>query len=96
MQTLTCNAANAHSADRIRVNGINVGWTLTASEHRMQADTLDQAEDWAERAAAMMPLGRLIQPDEAARLAIYLLSLASEPMSGVSMGLDQMIAGALG
>ena len=32
LATLTKNAANAHRFDRIRVNGINVGWTDTPAE----------------------------------------------------------------
>ncbi|TGV79427.1 SDR family NAD(P)-dependent oxidoreductase, partial [Mesorhizobium sp. M00.F.Ca.ET.158.01.1.1] len=40
LATLTKNAANAHRFDRIRVNGINVGWTDTPAERVMQAQTL--------------------------------------------------------
>ena len=49
---MTKNAANAHRFDRIRVNGINVGWTLTPAEQVMQAETLGLGPGWAERAAA--------------------------------------------
>ncbi|MEM7320561.1 MAG: oxidoreductase, partial [Pseudomonadota bacterium] len=59
LQTLTKNAANAYLSDRIRVNGINLGWTKTEAEHRMQSQTLGQGEDWAERVGAQMPLGHL-------------------------------------
>jgi NAD(P)-dependent dehydrogenase (short-subunit alcohol dehydrogenase family) len=92
--TLTKNAANAYLADRIRVNGINLGWALTEAEHKMQADTLGLGEGWAEAASAMLPLGRLIEPEDAARLAVYLLSDASVPMSGVAMDLEQRVTGA--
>ena len=34
LATLTKNAANAHRFDRIRVNGINMGWAPTAGEKR--------------------------------------------------------------
>ena len=37
LATLTKNAANAHRFDRIRVNGINVGWTDTPAERVMDA-----------------------------------------------------------
>ena len=37
---LTRNTANAHRFDRIRVNGINMGWTDTPAEKIMQAETL--------------------------------------------------------
>ncbi|MBT8459074.1 MAG: SDR family oxidoreductase [Boseongicola sp.] len=94
LQTLTKNAANAHLADRIRVNGINLGWTLTESEHQMQTKTLGEGEDWAERVGASRPLGRLLMPDEAARLALYLLSPDSEPLTGASIDLEQSVLGA--
>ena len=92
--TLTRNAANAHMADRIRVNGINLGWTLTEGEHRMQVEALGQDDAWAEAAAARLPLGRLIMPEEAARHAVWLLSDASAPMSGVAYDLEQKVLGA--
>lgn len=94
LQTLTKNAANAHLKDGIRVNGINLGWTLTEAEHQMQSDVLGKGEDWAERAAIDRPLGRLILPDDAARMAVYLLSAASAPMTGVSLDLEQSVVGA--
>ena len=46
LSTLTKNAANAHLADRIRVNGINMGWVATPAEQAMQADTLGKGEGW--------------------------------------------------
>jgi NAD(P)-dependent dehydrogenase (short-subunit alcohol dehydrogenase family) len=93
---LTKNAAHAHLADRIRANGINLGWTDTEAERRMQAQTLGQGEGWLERAARDMPLGRLLVPEEAARLAVFLLSDASAPMTGVALDLEQRVTGAPG
>ncbi len=93
LATLTRNAANAHMADRIRVNGINLGWVATESEHRMQADILGLGAGWEADAAARMPLGRLLEPDEAARLALFMLSEASAPMTGVVTDLEQRVVG---
>ena len=92
--TLTKNAANAYLADRIRVNGLNLGWALTETEHRMQSVTLAQGERWAEAAAKRMPLGRLIEPVEAARHILFMLSDASAPMTGVVTDLEQKVTGA--
>ncbi len=94
LATLTRNAANAHMADRIRVNGINLGWVATETEHHMQADILGRGADWQAQAAATLPLGRLVTAEEAANLATYLLSDASIPMSGAVIDLDQKVAGA--
>lgn len=94
LSTLTRNAANAHIRDRIRINGINLGWVATEGEHRMQAETLGLGPDWIGAAAAGRPLGRLLEADEAARLAVFLLSGASVPMSGAVIDLEQWVAGA--
>ncbi len=95
MTTLTRNAAHAHMADRIRVNGINLGWVASEAEHRMQADVMGRGPDWQEKAAATLPLGRLVTAEEAARLAVFLLGDASAPMSGAVIDLEQKVAGAL-
>ena len=94
LQTLTRNAANAHMRDGIRVNGINLGWTATESEHRMQAELLGHGPGWMAAATAGLPLGRLLEPDEVARLAVFLLSDASVPMSGSVIDLEQWVVGA--
>lgn len=95
MLTLTKNAAHAHMADRIRVNGINLGWVATEAEQRMQAETLGRGAGWLEDSAAGMPLGRLVTAEECARLAVFLLSEASVPMSGAIIDLEQKVAGAI-
>jgi NAD(P)-dependent dehydrogenase (short-subunit alcohol dehydrogenase family) len=86
---LTKNAAYAHRFDRIRVNGINVGWTDTPAERRMQAVTLGLGEDWLKAANAAQPSGKLLQPDDIARLALFLLSDLSAPMTGALIDQDQ-------
>ncbi|MBA3516857.1 MAG: SDR family oxidoreductase [Rhizobiales bacterium] len=93
---LTKNAANAFLTDRIRVNGINVGWVATPAEHVMQSRTLGKGEEWLQRASAGMPLGRLLTIDEVAQLAVFLLSDMSGLMTGVLVDLEQIVVGALG
>ena len=46
-------------------------------------------------AAATMPSGRLMTPDDVARLSLYLLSEASEPMSGALIDYGQLVLGGL-
>ena len=91
---LTRNAASSHRRDRIRVNGINVGWVPTPAEHIMQARTLGKGEDWLERANASVPFGRLLQPEEVANLAVFLLSDASGVMTGALVDQEQWVVGA--
>jgi NAD(P)-dependent dehydrogenase (short-subunit alcohol dehydrogenase family) len=94
MTTLTRNAANAHLSDRIRVNGINLGWVATPSEHRMQAEVLGHGPDWLAEASGSLPLGRLVTAEETARLVVFLLGEASIPMTGAIVDLEQKVAGA--
>jgi NAD(P)-dependent dehydrogenase (short-subunit alcohol dehydrogenase family) len=79
---LTKNAAFTHRGDRIRANGINLGWTDTDGEREMQAEKLGKGERWLADAEAEAPWGRLIKPEDVARLAVFLLSDASIPMTG--------------
>ena len=92
--TLTRNAANAHLADRIRVNAINVGWTLTPTEIAMQTEILGHSQEWLDDVVRRQPLGRMLEPEEVARLAVYLLSGASGLMTGAVLDLEQKVLGA--
>jgi NAD(P)-dependent dehydrogenase (short-subunit alcohol dehydrogenase family) len=90
---VTKNAAYAHRFDRIRINGINVGWTDTPAEREMQAVKLGLGEGWLKKAADAMPFGRLLVPDDIARLALFLLSDASLPMTGSLVDQEQNVLG---
>lgn len=94
--TLTKNVANAHLSDKIRANGINLGWADTPSEHEMQSKVLGHGDAWREEAKARLPLGRLISPEEAARVAVFLLADTSVPMTGVALDLEQHVVGVPG
>lgn len=96
LATLTRNAAHAHMADGIRVNGINLGWVATEAEQHMQADVLGRGPGWRAGVEAGLPLRRLVTADETARLAIFLLGSASLPMSGSIVDFEQKVAGAIG
>ena len=95
MQTLTKNAAHAHMADRIRVNGINLGWVATEGERLMQAEVMGRGPGWEAEAAQGLPLGRLVSAEECARLVAFLISEASAPMSGAVIDFEQKVAGAI-
>lgn len=94
LMTLTKNAANAHMADHIRVNGINLGWVDTQTERELHEVKLGKGEGWLAEQATKQPLGRFVSEQDAARLAVFLLSDVSVPMTGVSMDLEQWVAGA--
>lgn len=94
LSTLTRNIANAVLPDRIRVNGINMGWAATPAELIMQGETLGKGPGWLEEAASAMPLGRLLTMAEVARLAIFLLSDSSGLMTGALIDMEQSVLGA--
>ncbi|KRB23522.1 MULTISPECIES: SDR family oxidoreductase [Mesorhizobium] len=94
LATLTKNAANAHRFDRIRVNGINVGWTDTPAERTMQSETLGHGPGWLDAANAAQPFGRLLEPGDIASLAVFLLSDAAGPMTGAVIDQEQSVIGA--
>ena len=89
LQTLSRNLANAHAADGVRCNHLNVGWVLTEREHAMQVSE-GQPPDWHERLPAVFaPSGRLLRPEEVAAAAVYLLAEESGPVNGAVIELEQ-------
>lgn len=91
---LTRNAAHAHRWDRVRVNGINIGWTETEGEDAVQREFHGAGDDWLEKAAAGLPMGKLGQPDDAAALVVLLLSDRSGVVTGSVIDWDQDVVGA--
>jgi NAD(P)-dependent dehydrogenase (short-subunit alcohol dehydrogenase family) len=90
---LTRNAAYAHRWDRIRVNGVNIGWTETEGEDAVQRRFHGAGDDWRERAAAELPMGRLGRPEDAAALVVLLLSDRSGVVTGSVIDWDQEVPG---
>ncbi|WP_406467090.1 SDR family oxidoreductase [Streptomyces hirsutus] len=92
---LTRNAAHAHRWDRIRINGLNIGWTATEGEDATQRTFHGAGDDWRERAAARLPMGRLGRPDEIAGFVVLLLSDRSGVVTGSVIDWDQNVLGGL-
>jgi NAD(P)-dependent dehydrogenase (short-subunit alcohol dehydrogenase family) len=92
---LTRNAAHAHRFDRIRVNGLNIGWTATEGEDATQRTFHGAGDDWREQAAARLPMGRLGRPDEIADFVVLLLSDRSGVVTGSVIDWDQNVLGGL-
>jgi NAD(P)-dependent dehydrogenase (short-subunit alcohol dehydrogenase family) len=92
---LTRNAAHAHRRDRIRVNGVNIGWTATEGEDVIQRTFHGAGDNWREEAARTLPMGRLGQPAEVADLVVLLLSDHSGVVTGSVIDWDQNVLGGL-
>ncbi|MBY8342857.1 SDR family oxidoreductase [Streptomyces spinosirectus] len=92
---LTRNAAHAHRWDRIRINGLNIGWTETEGEDATQKKFHGADDEWREQAAAKLPMGKLGQPDEIADFVVLLLSDRSGVVTGSVIDWDQNVLGGL-
>jgi NAD(P)-dependent dehydrogenase (short-subunit alcohol dehydrogenase family) len=95
LATLTRNAGYQLQPDRIRVNGLNIGWTATEGEHGVQT-SVGQPGDWLASADASRPFGRLLRPDDIAPMVTYLLSDAAAMVTGSVIDFDQTVHGAYG
>ncbi len=93
LMTLTKNAAATLNRDRIRVNQINVGWTLTEGEHKVKL-LEGKGEHWLDEAVATRPWGRLLSPDDIANAVEYFATDKSALVTGAVMDLEQYPVGA--
>jgi NAD(P)-dependent dehydrogenase (short-subunit alcohol dehydrogenase family) len=91
---LTRNAAYAHRFDRIRINGVDIGWTDTEGEDATQREFHGADDSWREQAARTLPMGRLGRVDEVAELIVFLLSDRSGVVTGSVLDWDQIVFGA--
>ena len=93
LATLTRNSAYALLRNRIRVNGLNIGWMASEGEDRIQREFHGSDPDWLEQASAKQPFGRLVDPHEVARAVAFLCSDESGLMTGSVIEYDQSVWG---
>jgi NAD(P)-dependent dehydrogenase (short-subunit alcohol dehydrogenase family) len=86
LMTLTRNTASYLNQYRIRVNQLNVGWTLTEGEDRVKREVERKGDNWLEEAIKTRPFGRLLSPQD--------VSDESEVITGTVMDLEQHPVGA--
>ena len=90
---VTRNAAHAHRWDKIRINGLDIGWTATEGEAETQRKFHGAGDDWLEKANASVPMGKLGQVDEIAEFVVFLLSDRSGVVTGSVIDWDQNVYG---
>jgi NAD(P)-dependent dehydrogenase (short-subunit alcohol dehydrogenase family) len=93
LATLTRNVAHAHRWDRIRVNGLNIGWSATEGEDAIQRQAHGASDGWLVEAASQQPFGRLGDPSQIADMVVFLLSDASGVVTGSVIDWDQIVVG---
>jgi len=94
--TLTKNVANSVIRNRIRVNGLNLGWMDTPGEDAIQKRFHNATAGWLAGAEQSQPFGRLVKPAEAAQVVAFLLSERSGLMTGSIIDFDQNVVGTYG
>lgn len=92
LRTFTKNVANGLRTHCIRVNGINLGWTDTPAEHVVQKKQ-GSPDNWLEIGEQNSPFGRLLKPNDVARLCLYLLSDESGILTGSNIDYSQRVMG---
>ena len=92
LQTLTRNLGDALGPEKIRVNQINVGWTLTENEHKLQLAE-GNAENWLEKVSPLSaPSGTILRPEQVASHVIFWVSDKSAPVSGTVFEVEQYLS----
>ena len=89
LQTMTRNLGDALGPENIRVNLLNVGWTLTDTEHQTQLKE-GQPEDWLSKVPTVFaPSGSILKPEHIAPHAVFWLSDESWPINGQTYEVEQ-------
>jgi NAD(P)-dependent dehydrogenase (short-subunit alcohol dehydrogenase family) len=89
LMTMTRNLADAHGPEGLRVNQLNVGWTLTPNEYELKK-TEGLPEDWPDRVPKVFaPSGRLLSPEDIAKAALFFLSDDAPLVNGGVLDFEQ-------
>jgi NAD(P)-dependent dehydrogenase (short-subunit alcohol dehydrogenase family) len=89
LMTMTRNLADAHGVEGIRVNQLNVGWTLTPNEFALKVKE-GLPEDWPSRLPkTYAPSGRILSPEDVAWAAVYFLSDEAALVNGAILDVEQ-------
>lgn len=89
LMTMTRNLGDALSGENIRVNQINVGWTLTENESKMK-QSQGFPPDWEKYIPkTFAPRGYLLRPEEVAAHAVFWASHQSAPTTGQVCEVEQ-------
>lgn len=89
MQTMTRNLGDSLGVEKIRVNQLNVGWTMTENEDRLQRSE-GRPENWLEEVPEVFaPSGTLLLPENIAAHAVFWLSDGSAPVNGQVYEVEQ-------
>ena len=88
--TMTRNLGDVlHAENGVCVNQFNLGWVLSPNEWKAKIEE-GLPEDWPEKVpAAFAPSGRIMKPEEIARIALPWISGETRPVSGTVIDVEQ-------
>lgn len=92
LSSITRHAGYALMRNRIHVNQLDIGWMASDHERKIQLEESGDPE-WESKARAVLPFGRLLDPDEVARAVLWLSSEDSGMMTGAVIHYDQSVWG---
>ena len=89
LMVLTRNLGDAHGAEGVRVNQLNLGWTLSDSEYALKISE-GLPPDWPERLPkSVAPSGGLQTPEDVAAMVAWLLSDEAPRVNGQVWDFEQ-------
>jgi NAD(P)-dependent dehydrogenase (short-subunit alcohol dehydrogenase family) len=91
--TLTKNTGFSMLRYGCRVNGLCIGWTYTPGEEQTMRQWHNARDGWREAAESKLPIGRMLDMAEIARVVAFLSSSESGMMTGAVIDFDQSIPG---
>lgn len=89
MMTMTRNLSAYLAHEGIRINQINVGWTLTENEKEIKIQDGLEEGWWNNIPKEHAPFGRIFSPDEVAAHVVFWLSDKAGPVNGSIFEIEQ-------
>lgn len=89
LMTMTRNLADRYAREHIRINQINVGWTLTENERKLK-ESEGLPTGWEHTLPpSYAPFGRIFMPEEVAAHVVFWISDHSGPATGTVYEIEQ-------
>lgn len=82
LRTLMEHIAHNYATENIRCNYLTLGWTPTEGEVALRKSQGETEKELRERAAKILPMGRMCERNDYVEAIVYLLSDASCMMTG--------------
>ncbi len=82
LRTLMEHIAHNYATEQIRCNYLTLGWTPTEGEVSLRVSQGESEAELRKRAAAALPMGRMLERTDYVDALVYLMSDASAMMTG--------------